>query len=72
MVCNLYVRETTRAHALERFGMAKVIRVEGFDAYKSEVEKNKDKTVFALFSGSKDANGASWCPDCVTGKYEIL
>ena len=39
---------------------------------KSEVEKSKDKTVFALFSGSKDANGASWCPDCVTGKYEIL
>ena len=52
--------------------MAKVIHVEGFEAYKGELEKNKGKIVFALFSGSKDANGGSWCPDCVTGKsYDL-
>ena len=52
--------------------MAKVIHVEGFEAYKEELEKNKGKTVFALFSGSKDTNGGSWCPDCVTGKSDIF
>ena len=47
--------------------MANVIHVEGFAAYKETAEKYKDKTVFALFSGSKDENGSSWCPDCVAG-----
>ncbi len=41
--------------------------VEGFDAFKSkikELEGKKDEIVIVLFSGSKDADGKSWCPDC--------
>lgn len=28
------------------------------------VEQHSGKTIFAYFSGSKDAEGKSWCPDC--------
>ena len=48
--------------------MVQEVHVEGYDAYNKAVEENKGKQVFAMFCGSKDANGASWCPDCVTGK----
>lgn len=48
--------------------MVKEIHVQGLEAYKKAVDENKGKTIFALFSGSTDANGKSWCPDCVTGK----
>ena len=47
--------------------MVKEIHVEGLEAYKKAVNENKGKTIFALFSGSTDADGKSWCPDCVTG-----
>ena len=46
------------------------VKVEGYDAFLAEVEKHKPKTIYALFSGSKDANGKSWCPDCVTGELK--
>ncbi|XP_004594931.1 thioredoxin domain-containing protein 17 [Ochotona princeps] len=42
-----------------------VVRVSGFEEFNRAVEEHKDKTVFAYFSGSKDAEGKSWCPDCV-------
>lgn len=45
--------------------MAKTVHVEGFDGYKSAVEENKGKEIFALFSGSPGKDGKSWCPDCV-------
>lgn len=48
--------------------MAQSAHVEGFDAFKAEVEKNKGKSIFALFSGSLGPDGKSWCPDCVTGE----
>merc|ERR1712168_225533 len=48
--------------------MAQQIKVEGYDAFVAEVEKHKTKTVYALFSGSKSAEGKSWCPDCVTAE----
>ncbi|XP_076453219.1 thioredoxin domain-containing protein 17-like [Babylonia areolata] len=51
--------------------MVQEIHVEGFDAFNKAIEDNKGKTVFALFSGSKDANGANWCPDCVAAEPVI-
>ncbi|XP_053313179.1 thioredoxin domain-containing protein 17 [Spea bombifrons] len=43
----------------------KEVKVQGYEEYCQEVEKHKGKTVFAYFSGSKNADGKSWCPDCV-------
>ncbi|CAH2219778.1 Hypothetical predicted protein [Pelobates cultripes] len=43
----------------------KEVKVEGYQAYCQEVEKHKGKPVFAYFSGNKNADGVSWCPDCV-------
>ncbi len=47
--------------------MVSKVHVEGLDAFMAEVEKHSGKTVYALFCGTKDAEGKSWCPDCVTG-----
>ncbi|KAM4843724.1 thioredoxin domain-containing protein 17 [Thomomys bottae] len=41
------------------------VSVTGFEAFNRAVEQYQDKTIFAYFSGSKDAEGKSWCPDCV-------
>ncbi|XP_036350141.2 thioredoxin domain-containing protein 17-like [Ochotona princeps] len=38
-----------------------VVRVSGFEEFNPAVEEHKDKT----FPGSKDAEGNSWCPECV-------
>ncbi|XP_045173730.2 thioredoxin domain-containing protein 17-like [Mercenaria mercenaria] len=46
--------------------MAKIIRVQGYDAYKTAAKENAGKTLFALFTGSHGEDGKSWCPDCVT------
>lgn len=46
--------------------MAKIINVQGYDAYKTAVKENSGKTMFALFTGSPGEDGKSWCPDCVT------
>ncbi|KAK7088260.1 thioredoxin domain-containing protein 17-like [Littorina saxatilis] len=48
--------------------MVKEVHVEGHDAYNKAVEENKGSTTFALFCGSKDENGGSWCPDCVVAE----
>ncbi|XP_063871675.1 thioredoxin domain-containing protein 17-like [Scylla paramamosain] len=50
--------------------MVQTIEVQGFDAFVEAMEAQKaaGKTIFALFSGSKDANGKSWCPDCVVAE----
>lgn len=44
--------------------------VEGFDNAKNLINdlESKKEVVFVLFSGSKDQNGASWCPDCERGE----
>lgn len=34
--------------------------------------ERKGKHIFAYFSGDKDAQGMSWCPDCVEGKMVII
>lgn len=43
----------------------------GFEDFSRAVEQHKDKTIFAYFTGSKDAEGKSWCPDCVEGEAGI-
>ncbi|XP_014784113.1 thioredoxin domain-containing protein 17 isoform X1 [Octopus bimaculoides] len=45
--------------------MAQEIHVNGYDEYVATADENKGKTIFALFTGSKDSSGQSWCPDCV-------
>lgn len=40
--------------------MVQKLKVEGFEAFKAEVDKlsaDKSKTIFVLFSGTKDADG---------------
>ncbi|KAM4797004.1 thioredoxin domain-containing protein 17 [Rhinophrynus dorsalis] len=41
------------------------LKVQGYEEYCKEVEKHKNQDVFVYFSGSKNADGVSWCPDCV-------
>ncbi|XP_004433300.2 PREDICTED: thioredoxin domain-containing protein 17 [Ceratotherium simum simum] len=41
------------------------VRVSGFEEFSRAVEQHKGKIIFAYFTGSKDAGGKSWCPDCV-------
>lgn len=31
-------------------------------------EESPKKPIYIIVSGEKDANGKSWCPDCVKGK----
>ncbi|XP_068249647.1 thioredoxin domain-containing protein 17-like [Palaemon carinicauda] len=50
--------------------MVQKVEVQGFDAFIEQVEKFKPSgnPIFVLFSGSKDASGKSWCPDCVVAE----
>ncbi|XP_036050750.1 thioredoxin domain-containing protein 17 [Onychomys torridus] len=41
------------------------VSVSGFEEFDQAVKEHEGKTIFAYFSGSKDAEGKSWCPDCV-------
>lgn len=43
------------------------VNVHGYDEFNKAVSDRKGKDIFAYFSGDKDANGKSWCPDCVKG-----
>lgn len=47
------------------------VSVSGFEDFSRAVELHKGKTIFAYFTGSKDAEGKSWCPDCVQGEAGI-
>ncbi|XP_078404067.1 thioredoxin domain-containing protein 17 [Cetorhinus maximus] len=44
------------------------VEVSGYEEFMKAVNSNKDKTIFAYFTGAKDARGMSWCPDCVTAE----
>lgn len=44
------------------------VSVSGFEEFDKAVKDHQGKTIFAYFSGSKDAEGKSWCPDCVEGE----
>ena len=44
-------------------------KIAGYKAWTEFVQANASKTIYALFSGGKDAaTGKSWCPDCVTAE----
>lgn len=49
----------------------KEVSVYGYEEFMQAVEQHSGKTIFAYFSGSKDAEGKSWCPDCVQGEAGI-
>ncbi|XP_075417270.1 thioredoxin domain-containing protein 17 [Tenrec ecaudatus] len=48
------------------------VRVSGFEAFNQAVEQHKGKTIFAYFTGSKNAEGKSWCPDCELAEPVVL
>jgi hypothetical protein len=49
--------------------MAKFHHVSTFDELlKITSEVDSSNPIFVFISGSKDAAGKSWCPDCVKGK----
>ena len=42
--------------------------VTGYAAWCEFASANKGSDIFALFCGGKNADGKSWCPDCVTAE----
>uniref|UniRef100_A0A4X2M3A0 Thioredoxin domain-containing protein 17 n=1 Tax=Vombatus ursinus TaxID=29139 RepID=A0A4X2M3A0_VOMUR len=48
------------------------VRVSGFGDFCGAVEQHRDKTIFVYFTGNKDAEGRSWCPDCVQAEPVVL
>lgn len=42
--------------------------VRGYGEFVQAAQQSRGRPVFALFCGDKDAQGRSWCPDCVTGE----
>lgn len=45
------------------------VNVRGYDEFCQAVNTRKGKDIFVYFSGDKDAQGKSWCPDCVKGNF---
>ncbi|XP_039613160.1 thioredoxin domain-containing protein 17 [Polypterus senegalus] len=41
------------------------LKVQGYEEFTKVVKEHKDKNVFAYFTGNKNEQGVSWCPDCV-------
>lgn len=44
------------------------VKVRGYEEFRQAVSQRSGKDIFAYFTGDKDAQGQSWCPDCVKGK----
>ncbi|XP_001513772.1 thioredoxin domain-containing protein 17 [Ornithorhynchus anatinus] len=40
------------------------LQVSGYERCSRALDDNRGKTVFVYFTGSKSADGRSWCPDC--------
>ena len=68
-LCSLSARYCGTTRYIHR--MVKKVEVEGFEAFQKAAGENEGKEVFALFCGSPGADGNSWCPDCVVGKYSV-
>ena len=53
--------------------VVKRITVTGFTEYLRAVKEYTDSSLhlFALFTGSPNAAGHSWCPDCVRGQFSF-
>ncbi|KAB5550189.1 hypothetical protein PHYPO_G00050960 [Pangasianodon hypophthalmus] len=45
--------------------MYEQVSVHGYEEFCKAVAERKGKDVFVYFSGDKDEQGKSWCPDCV-------
>lgn len=43
-------------------------QVRGYPEFVRTAQSYHGRPIFALFCGDKDAEGRSWCPDCVTGE----
>lgn len=43
-------------------------QVRGYGEFVQTAQRYHGRPIFALFCGDKDAEGRSWCPDCVTGE----
>lgn len=44
------------------------MQVRGYPEFVRTAQSYHGRPIFALFCGDKDAEGRSWCPDCVTGE----
>ncbi|XP_067394097.1 thioredoxin domain-containing protein 17 [Emydura macquarii macquarii] len=42
--------------------------VRGYSQFVQAAEQNRARPIFVLFCGDKDAQGSSWCPDCVSAE----
>ncbi|VVC88849.1 unnamed protein product [Leptidea sinapis] len=53
--------------------MVAFVDIKGYEDFVKYVESLdiNGPPVFVYFSGSKNADGNSWCPDCVEEKYNI-
>ncbi|KAM9257255.1 thioredoxin domain-containing protein 17 [Cariama cristata] len=43
-------------------------QVRGYPEFVQTAQRYHGRPIFALFCGDKDAEGRSWCPDCVTAE----
>lgn len=48
------------------------VTVYGFEALTKALTENNGQRKFVLFTGSKDKDGVSWCPDCNDGKTSSI
>ena len=51
--------------------MVNIKYTKGFEGYQSsvaELYKGSETPLYILFTGDKNADGISWCPDCNVGK----
>uniref|UniRef100_A0A8C3R599 Thioredoxin domain-containing protein 17 n=1 Tax=Cyanoderma ruficeps TaxID=181631 RepID=A0A8C3R599_9PASS len=44
------------------------VQVRGYSEFVRTAQSYHSRPIFALFCGDKDAEGKSWCPDCVTAE----
>lgn len=55
------------AHVIWKMARYEKVNVRGYEEFCQAVSQRSGKEIFAYFSGDKDAQGNSWCPDCVKG-----
>lgn len=63
------VLESVSAQVGIKMSRYEEVSVRGYDQFCKAVSERQGKDIFAYFSGDKDAEGRSWCPDCVRGEW---